>query len=126
MTVEDKLRELGYPLPKPPLPKGAYVPAVEVDDFVYTAGSICVENGVVKYRGKLGSDLTVAQGREAARCTILNLLSVLKQQIGDLDRIARVVKVFVGLRGQCTWVQRSARGAKRGVGASEAGVWRAG
>lgn len=94
MTVEDRLRQLRYPLPKPPSPKGAYVPAVEVDGFVYTAGSICFENGVVKCRGKLGSDLTVAKGGEAARCTILNLLSVLKQQIGDLDRIARVVKVL--------------------------------
>lgn len=93
MTVEDRIRELGYSLPKPPVPKGEYVPAVEVDGFIYTAGCICFENGVVEHRGKLGSDLTVAQGREAARCTILNLLCVLKEQIGDLDRIARVVKV---------------------------------
>jgi len=62
--------------------------------MLYTAGSSCFEDGVVKYQGKLGSDVTLEEGRDAARCTMLNLLSVIKQQIGDLDRIDRVVKVL--------------------------------
>lgn len=94
MSVEQRLRELGYTLPKPPTPKGVYVTAVEVEGMLYTAGSSCFEDGKIKYQGKLGSDLTVEQGRDAARCTMLNLLSVIKQQIGDLDRIERVVKVL--------------------------------
>ena len=94
MLVEQRLRELGYALPEPPTPKGAYLTAVEVDGMLYTAGSSCFEDGVVKYQGKLGSDVTLEEGRDAARCTMLNLLSVIKQQIGDLDRIDRVVKVL--------------------------------
>ena len=94
MSVEDKLSELGYTLPEPPTPKGVYVTAVEVDGMLYTAGSSCFEDGKIKYQGKLGRDLTIEQGRDAARCTMLNLLSVVKQHIGDLDRIERVVKVL--------------------------------
>ncbi len=94
MSVEDKLEELGYALPVPPTPKAVYVTAVEVEGMLYTAGTSCCEDGQVKYQGKLGSDLTIEQGREAARCTMLNLLSVVKQHIGDLDRIERVVKVL--------------------------------
>lgn len=55
MSVEDRLRELGYSLPEPPRPKGAYVTAVEVDGMVYTAGSSCFEDGRIKYQGKLGA-----------------------------------------------------------------------
>jgi len=93
MLVEEKLRELGYTLPEPPTPKGMYVTAVEVDGMLHTSGSSCFVGGELKYAGKLGGDLTVEEGQEAARCTMLNLLSVIKQHIGDLDRIERVVKV---------------------------------
>ena len=93
MSVEDELRELGYALPEAPTPKGVYVTAVEVDSMVYTAGSSAFEDGKLKYQGKLGADLTVEEGYDAARLTMLNLLSVVKQHVGDLDRINRVVKV---------------------------------
>ena len=93
MSVEDRLRDLGYTLPEPPTPKGVYVTAVEVDGMVYTAGSSCFEGGKLKYQGKLGTDLSVEEGYDAARLTMLNLLSIIKQHIGDLDRIERVVKL---------------------------------
>ena len=92
-SVEEKLRELGYTLPEPPTPKGVYVTALEVDGMVYTSGSSCFEGGKLKYQGKVGAQLTVEQGYDACRITMLNLLSVLKQHIGDLDRIEQVVKV---------------------------------
>jgi len=92
-SVEEKLRELGYTLPEPPTPKGVYVTALEVDEMVYTSGSSCFEGGKLKYQGKVGAELTVEQGYDAARITMLNLLSVLKQHIGDLDRIEQVVKL---------------------------------
>jgi enamine deaminase RidA (YjgF/YER057c/UK114 family) len=71
-----------------------YVTAVEAGGILYTAGSSCFEDGQPKYQGKLGSDLTLEQGRDAARCTMLNLLSTVKQKIGDLDRVERVLKVL--------------------------------
>ena len=91
--VEEKLRELGYTLPEPPTPKGVYVTALEVDGMVYTSGSSCFEGGGLKYQGKVGAELTVEQGYDASKITMLNLLSVLKQHIGDLDRIGQVVKL---------------------------------
>lgn len=91
--VEEKLRELGYTLPEAPTPKGVYVTALEVDGMVYTSGSSCFEGGGLKYQGKLGADLTVEQGYDACRITMLNLLSIVKQEIGDLDRIEQVVKL---------------------------------
>jgi enamine deaminase RidA (YjgF/YER057c/UK114 family) len=94
MSVEEMLAQLGYSLPEPATPRGVYVTAVEADGMLYTAGSSCFEEGELKYQGKLGRDLTVEQGRDAARCTMLNLLSVIKQHIGDLDRIEQVVKVL--------------------------------
>lgn len=93
MTPEEKLQELGHTLPAAPEPRGVYLTTVEVDGLIYTAASSCFEDGNPKYRGKLGSDLTVEQGRDAAECTMLNLLSVVKQRIGDLDKIDRMVKV---------------------------------
>ncbi|HUW94370.1 MAG TPA: RidA family protein [Anaerolineae bacterium] len=93
MSVEKRLRELGYTLPEPPTPKGVYVTALEVDGMLYTSGSTCFEAGGLKYQGKLGADLTVEEGYDACKVTVLNLLSVIKQHIGDLDRIERVVKL---------------------------------
>jgi enamine deaminase RidA (YjgF/YER057c/UK114 family) len=92
-SVEEKLHELGYTLPEPPTPKGVYVTALEVDGMVYTSGSSCFEGGKLKYQGKVGAQLTVEQGYDACRITMLNLLSVLKQHLGDLDRIEQVVKL---------------------------------
>jgi enamine deaminase RidA (YjgF/YER057c/UK114 family) len=91
--VEEKLHELGYTLPEPPTPKGVYVTALEVGGMVYTSGSTCFEGGGLKYQGKIGAQLTVEQGYDACRITMLNLLSVLKQHTGDLDRIEQVVKL---------------------------------
>ena len=93
MSVEERLRELGYTLPEPPSAMGVYVTALEVDGMVYTSGSSCFEGGGLKYEGKLGADLTVEEGYDACKVTMLNLLSILKQHIGDLDRIEQVVKV---------------------------------
>jgi enamine deaminase RidA (YjgF/YER057c/UK114 family) len=94
MSVEERLKELGYTLPEAPTPKAVYVTAAEVDGMLYTAGTSCFEDGQVRYQGKLGSDFTIEEGQAAAECTMLNLLSVVKQHIGDLDRIERVVKVL--------------------------------
>jgi enamine deaminase RidA (YjgF/YER057c/UK114 family) len=92
-SLEERLSELGYTLPEAPTPKGVYVTAMVVDGMVYTAGSSCFEEGKLKYQGKLGAELSIEEGYDAARLTMLNLLSVIKQQVGDLDRIEQVVKV---------------------------------
>lgn len=95
-TVEDRIRRLGYTLPKEATPGGNYVPTVPVPvaGLVYTAGHVSRRPDGTLVAGKLGKDLTVQQGYEAARLTALNLLGSLKAGIGDLDRVNRVVKLL--------------------------------
>lgn len=93
MEVEAKLRQLGFTLPKPPEPVGAYLPALQVGDLLFLSGTTCYVNGRFLYMGHVGADLTVEEGYDAARQTALNLLSVIKATLGDLDRVERVVKL---------------------------------
>jgi len=92
--VEQRLNEAGIVLPATPKPVAAYVPAKTAGKLVYTSGNDCRIDGVLKYTGKVGSDLTVEQGYDAARQVAVNLLGVLKDHIGDLDRVKQVVKML--------------------------------
>jgi enamine deaminase RidA (YjgF/YER057c/UK114 family) len=94
MSIEQRIRELGLELPEPPKPVAAYIPAVRVGNLLFTSGMGPLLGGRVTMTGKVGSDLTVEQGYEAARQTMLNLLAVVKQELGSLDRVERVVKVL--------------------------------
>jgi enamine deaminase RidA (YjgF/YER057c/UK114 family) len=93
MGVEEKLAELGLELSPSPAPVGNYVPAVRTGNLVFLSGHGPVGKDKV-ITGKLGKDLTVEQGYEAAKLVALGLLGSLKSLIGDLDRVARVVKVL--------------------------------
>ena len=93
MTIEDKLRQMGLDLPEPPAPVAAYVPTVRTGNLVFVSGQVPREKGEIKFRGHLGGELTVDDGRAAARICALNALAAVKQEIGDLDRVRRVVKV---------------------------------
>lgn len=92
--IERRLKELGITLPAAPKPAASYLPAVTIGDLVYTSGNDCRIDGKLMYEGKLGIDLTIEQGQQAARQTAINLLSVLKEHLGDLDRITQIVKVL--------------------------------
>lgn len=91
--IETKLQELGLELPAAPKPVAAYIPAIQSGNMVFTSGQIPFLNGELKFKGKLGRDVTVEEGYEAAKLCALNCLSVIKAVIGDLDRIEQVVKV---------------------------------
>jgi enamine deaminase RidA (YjgF/YER057c/UK114 family) len=93
MQVEAKLRELGLVLPKPPEPVASYVPALQVGDLLFLSGTTCYVDGGFLHKGRVGAELTVEEGYDAARQTALNLLSVLKATLGDLDRLEQVVKL---------------------------------
>ncbi len=93
MTVEEKLKSLGSTLPQTPKPVAAYIPAIQVDDMVYTSGQLPIVEGELKLKGKLGREISKEQGYEAAKICALNALSAIKGIIGDLDRIEQVVKV---------------------------------
>jgi enamine deaminase RidA (YjgF/YER057c/UK114 family) len=93
MLIESKLKDLGFSLPDPPKPVAAYLPAVLVNDLLFLSGTTCYENGKILYKGRVGEELTLEQGYIAARQTVLNLLSVIKAMLGDLDQVERVVKL---------------------------------
>ncbi len=93
MSVIDRLKELGLELPAVAAPVAAYVPAVKAGSFVYTSGQIPMVNGKLKYTGKLGRDLTVEQGYDAARVCCLNALAAVAGVAGNLDNLERVVKL---------------------------------
>ena len=89
-TVEDKLRELGIELspPRPRPPENPLISAVRVGGLVWLSGHTS------RIRGKVGKELSVEQGYQAARECAEGLLSSLKAEIGDLDRVRRVVKLL--------------------------------
>ncbi len=92
-VVEARLAELGMTLPKVPVPVGAYTSCVAAGDLLFLSGTTCYLDGNPMAIGKVGTEVTLEEAHRAARQTALNLLTVLKQSLGDLDRVARVVKV---------------------------------
>lgn len=92
--VEKKLTELGIKLPAPQKPIANYVKAARVGNLVFLAGHGPSNPDGSDITGKVGKELTIEQGYEAAKSTGLNLLSSLKAEIGDLNKVKRIVKVL--------------------------------
>jgi enamine deaminase RidA (YjgF/YER057c/UK114 family) len=94
MVIESKLKELGLSLPDPPKPVGSYLLAQRTGNLIFLSGTTCyLEDGHLLFKGRLGNELNVEQGYQAAQQTMLNPLSVVKAEIGDLDRVQRIIKV---------------------------------
>ncbi len=91
--IEGRLRELGMELPPVPKPVAEYVPAKRVGDLVYVSGQGPIQDGKPAYVGRVGADVSVSQGYEAARLCMLNCLAAVKMVAGSLDRVAEVVHV---------------------------------
>lgn len=91
--IEDKIKELGYELPEAPKPLAAYIPALIVNDLVFTAGQLPSIKGELKFKGKIGAELSIEEGAKAAEICALNCLSVIKSVVGNLDKIEQVIKL---------------------------------
>jgi len=91
--IEGKLEKMGIKLPVLGVPVANYVHAVTSNNWVFLAGKGPRKEDGKNIVGKLGQDLTVAQGYEAAKIAGINLLAALKGEIGDLNRVVRIVKV---------------------------------
>lgn len=94
MDVEKKLKEMGLELPPPVKPVANYVLAVRTGNLVFLSGHGPVRKDGSLITGKVGRDLTLEQGYEAARQVALALLASLKAEIGDLAKVKRVVKLL--------------------------------
>ena len=91
---EAKLKEKGIVLPTPQKPVANYVNAVRVGNLLFLAGKGPTKPDGSNITGKVGKDLTIEQGYEAARLTAINHLAVLKAELGDLSKVKRIVKVL--------------------------------
>lgn len=94
MSAEARVQELGLELPSPPRPVGNYVSAVRVGDMLYLSGCGPRRPDNDPITGKVGRELSVEEGYDAARLVGLNMLAILKDQLGSLDRVRQVVKVL--------------------------------
>jgi len=94
IDVEHRLKELGIELPVPDVPIANYVQAVKVGNLVFLAGHGPKKPDGKFMTGKVGKDVDIEYGKEAARITAVNLLASLKAEIGDLNKVKRIVKVF--------------------------------
>ncbi|HEX8061306.1 MAG TPA: RidA family protein [Cyclobacteriaceae bacterium] len=94
VDFDKKLRDLGITLTEPSKPVANYVKAVRTGNLIYLAGHAPVKADGSYVTGKVGLDLTVEQGYEAAKLTAISLLSTLKAELGDLNKVKRVIKVL--------------------------------
>ena len=93
-TVEKKLAEMGVTLPTPTAPVANYVPFVRTGNFMVVSGQICLDaDGKLIAKGKLGAEVSIEDGRRAARACAINLLAQIKAGLGDLDKVVRVVRL---------------------------------
>jgi enamine deaminase RidA (YjgF/YER057c/UK114 family) len=95
--IEEKLNSLGIALQTPPKPAGSYLPVVKTKNLVFVSGQLPIEIGSktleVKFKGKVGKDLTISDGKEAAKLCTVNALAHLKDVLLNLDHIKRFVKL---------------------------------
>jgi enamine deaminase RidA (YjgF/YER057c/UK114 family) len=108
MDCEKKIQSLGFTLPPPPKPVATYVPAVRSGNLLFLSGMIPMVDGKMAVVGKLGKELTVEQGQEVARITLLNALAVIKAEIGSLDRVERIVRIGVHVASAEGFIQQPA------------------
>jgi enamine deaminase RidA (YjgF/YER057c/UK114 family) len=96
-SAEQRLKDLGINLPRPPTPLGAYVEAVRTGNLLFLSGTLPVEGGVPKFLGRIGGELSIEEGRRATRLAALNALAIAREHLGSLDRVTRVVRLGVSL-----------------------------
>jgi enamine deaminase RidA (YjgF/YER057c/UK114 family) len=93
--VESRLMELGINLPAAPTPLGSYVEAVQTGNLLFLSGMLPFVDHKAAYVGTLGLELDVKAGRDAARITAMNAISVTREFLGSLDRVKRVVRLGI-------------------------------
>lgn len=95
-SIGARLRERGIVLPAAPVPVANYVPWVLAGDLVFVAGQLPLVDGELRFQGRLGENVSVSEGQEAARLCALNLLAQVQAACGgSLDRVRRVVRLGV-------------------------------
>jgi len=107
-------RKLAIQLPAPPEPFGRYAEAVQAGNLLFLSGMLPTDGRTAKFTGRVGEQIDVATGQQAARLAAINAVAVARQHLGSLDRVRRIVRlgVMVARRGRARW----AKGGGRSVG----------
>jgi enamine deaminase RidA (YjgF/YER057c/UK114 family) len=97
ISIEEKLYALGFELPSPPKSSGSYIPLVEVNGLIFVSGQIPLDTSsdpvTIKFHGKIGRDTTLEKGQNAAILCTLNALALLKDHLGSLEKIKKIVRL---------------------------------
>ena len=96
-SAEQRLKDLGIKLPVPPEPFGAYAEAVQTGNLLFLSGMLPTEGHGARFIGRVGAELDVQVGRQAAHLAALNVLAVARQHLGSLDKVTRVVRLGVSV-----------------------------
>jgi len=104
--IEDKIKELGLLLPAVPVPLAAYIPAVRTGNLIFTSGQLPMVGGVLKYKGKVGKDVTEVDAKFAAQAAVLNCLAVVKSIVGDLELVEKIVKMTAFINSDSAFVNQ--------------------
>ena len=96
-SAEQRLKELGIELPAPPEPFGTYAEAVQTGNLLFLTGMLPTEGHRAKFVGRVGAELDVEAGRQAAHLAALNALAVAREHLGSLDKVTRVVRLGVSV-----------------------------
>jgi enamine deaminase RidA (YjgF/YER057c/UK114 family) len=114
MTINQNLEKLGIILPNPIAPVANYVPFVKTGNQIFISGQLPIENGEIKFIGKLGDNIGIEDGQRAARVCAINILANLKAALdGDLEKVVKCVKmgIFVNAVAEFTDHPTVANGA---------------
>jgi enamine deaminase RidA (YjgF/YER057c/UK114 family) len=91
-VIDEKIKSLGINLPIPPSPAGSYIPVVRSGNLLYVSGQIPMEDGKVTFTGKV-SDTNIETAQKSARICAINILAQLKKELGDLEKICKIVRI---------------------------------
>ncbi len=91
--IEKRLKDLKIELPDVPVPVGSYTPCLRHSDLVFVSGQLPFKDGKLVYKGKVGGELDIEQGKEAARIASINILSILQKELGSLDVVLGVLRL---------------------------------
>ena len=91
--IEEKLKQLNIALPTPPKPAGSYIPVVTSGNLAFVSGQIPMRDGKVIYTGKVPTEKSIEEAQKAAKLCAINILAQLKSNLGNLDRITKIVRV---------------------------------
>lgn len=90
--IEEKLENMGIKLPNPPTPAGSYVPVIRTGNLLFISGQIPMEDGKVIFTGKVSDD-NLETAQKSARMCAINILAQIKREIGDLDKVFKIVRL---------------------------------